>query len=92
MLDQSRINLWDYTCHAPCGECSGCGKTGLKSLYSTIITTQLPADHWSEVMGDEIIRDALIERLQPAANTITLQGPGYRSEAAKKLDKGAARK
>jgi DNA replication protein DnaC len=59
---------------------------------STVITTQLPADHWSEVMGDEIIRDALIERLQPAANTVLLRGPGYRSESAKKMDKGAARK
>jgi DNA replication protein DnaC len=59
---------------------------------STVITTQLPADHWSEVMGDEIIRDALIERLQPAANTILMQGPGYRAESAKKMDKGAARK
>ena len=59
---------------------------------STVITTQLPADHWSEVMGDEIIRDALIERLQPASNTILMQGPGYRAESAKKVDKGALRK
>lgn len=59
---------------------------------STIITTQLPADHWSEVMGDEIIRDALIERLQPAANTIVLRGPGYRAESAKKVDKNGVRK
>ncbi len=59
---------------------------------STVITTQLPADHWSEVMGDEIIRDALIERLQPASNTILMQGPGYRAESAKKMDKGAVRK
>lgn len=59
---------------------------------STIVTTQLPADHWSEVMGDEIIRDALIERLQPQANTIVMQGPGYRAEAAKRVDKNAARK
>jgi DNA replication protein DnaC len=57
---------------------------------STIITTQLPTDHWSEVMADEIIRDALIDRLQPASNTITLDGPSYRSELAKKLDKNAA--
>ena len=59
---------------------------------ATIITTQLPADHWSEVMGDEIIRDALIERLQPASNTLVMQGAGYRAETAKKVDKGAARK
>ena len=59
---------------------------------STVITTQLPADHWSEVMGDEIIRDALIERLQPKANTIILRGPGYRSESAKSVDKKSERK
>jgi DNA replication protein DnaC len=59
---------------------------------ATIITTQLPADHWSEVMGDEIIRDALIERLQPATNTILMQGAGYRAESAKRVDKNAARK
>lgn len=59
---------------------------------STIVTTQLPADHWSEVMGDEIIRDALIERLQPTANTIMLRGPGYRAESTKKVDKNATRK
>jgi DNA replication protein DnaC len=59
---------------------------------STIITTQLPADHWSEVMNDEIIRDALIERLQPEANTLVMRGPGYRAESAKKMDKDAPRK
>jgi DNA replication protein DnaC len=59
---------------------------------STVITTQLPANHWSEVMGDEIIRDALIERLQPDSNTIVMQGPGYRAESSKKVDKAAARK
>ena len=57
---------------------------------STIITTQLPTDHWSEVMGDEIIRDALIDRLQPASNTIHLDGPSYRPELAKKVDKKTA--
>ncbi len=39
-----------------------------------------------------IIGDALIERLQPDANTIVMQGPGYRSEAAKRVDKNAAQK
>jgi hypothetical protein len=43
-------------------------------------------------MGDEIIRDALIERLQPKANTIILRGPGYRSESAKSVDKKSERK
>ena len=57
---------------------------------STIITTQLPTDHWSEVMGDEIIRDALIDHLQPAPNTIHLDGPSYRPELAKKVDKKTA--
>jgi DNA replication protein DnaC len=59
---------------------------------STIITTQLPTDHWSEVIGDEIIRDALIDRLEPPGITIKMEGPSYRPELKKELDKNAARK
>ena len=51
---------------------------------STIITTQLPTDHWSEVIGDEIIRDALIDRLVPTGLTIELKGPTYRDQLNKK--------
>lgn len=59
---------------------------------ATLITTQLPPDHWSEIMGDEIIRDALIDRLQPDSNCLILKGPSYRARTAKKLDKEGAQK
>ncbi len=47
---------------------------------STIITTQLPTDHWSEVIGDEIIRDALIDRLETPGEVIRMDGPTYRDK------------
>lgn len=59
---------------------------------STIITTQLPTDHWSEVIGDEIIRDALIDRLEPAGMIIKMEGPTYRLELNKKLEKKSQKK
>jgi len=45
---------------------------------STIITTQLPIDHWGEVVGDEVILDALVDRLEPPGRVITFKGPSYR--------------
>ena len=56
---------------------------------STIITTQLPTDHWAEVICDEIIRDALIDRLVPAGITVQMKGPSFRSELEKKMEKKA---
>lgn len=58
---------------------------------ATIITTQLPIDHWGEVIGDEIILDALVDRLEPPGQIIALKGPTYRlklnnKEVEKKSD------
>jgi DNA replication protein DnaC len=50
---------------------------------STVITTQLPFDHWSEVIGDEIIRDALIDRLEPQGVVIKIKGPSFRKRNQK---------
>jgi DNA replication protein DnaC len=57
---------------------------------STIVTTQLPTNHWAEVIGDEIIRDALIDRLEPTGITIKMKGPSYRPELNKNVEKKAA--
>ena len=64
---------------------------------STIITTQLPIDHWGEVFGDEIIRDALIDRLEPTGLKIEMKGPSFRpelnkQEADKKVEKKAGQR
>lgn len=59
---------------------------------STIITTQLPVDHWGEVVGDEVILDALVDRLEPSGQIIEVKGPSYRPMLKKKeLEKKSAK-
>ena len=53
---------------------------------STLITTQLPIDHWGEVIGDPIILDALVDRLEAPGVIINLKGPSYRKKNNKTLD------
>lgn len=54
---------------------------------STVITTQLPLDHWAEVIEDAVIADAILDRLKHAALTIAITGESYRGVKAKKLEK-----
>lgn len=55
---------------------------------STVITTQLPLDHWAEVIPDPVINDAIIDRLIHGAVTLKITGESYRKVKAKKLDTG----
>ena len=41
---------------------------------STILTSQLPVEHWHEVIGDPTIADALLDRLVHNAHRISLKG------------------
>lgn len=60
---------------------------------STIITTQLPVDHWGEVVGDEIILDALVDRLESPGQVINLGGPSYRpKQGNKEVEKKTTKK
>jgi DNA replication protein DnaC len=52
---------------------------------SIVFTTQLPLDHWAEVIADPVIADAIRDRLQHFALTITITGTSYRAVKAKKL-------
>lgn len=52
---------------------------------STVFTTQLPIDHWTEVIGDPVIADAIRDRLEHAALTINITGESYRGVKARKL-------
>jgi len=45
---------------------------------STIITSQLPVEHWHEVIGDPTIADALLDRLVHNAHRINLKGESMR--------------
>jgi len=52
---------------------------------STVFTTQLPLDHWAEVIADPVIADALRDRLEHAALVIKITGESYRAVKARKL-------
>ena len=51
---------------------------------STVFTTQLPLDHWSEVIADPVIADAIRNRLDHAALKINITGESYRGVKARK--------
>jgi DNA replication protein DnaC len=55
---------------------------------STIVTSQLPIEHWHEIIGDPTIADAILDRLVHNAHRLTLKGESLRKAAAKrqKLD------
>jgi DNA replication protein DnaC len=55
---------------------------------STIITSQLPVEHWHEIIGDPTIADAILDRLVHNAHRLILKGESLRKVAAKrhKLD------
>ena len=52
---------------------------------ATVITTQLPLDHWADVIADPVIADAIRDRLQHVALTLTITGASYRGVWARKL-------
>ena len=41
---------------------------------STVFTTQLPLEHWAEVIADPVIADAIRDRLQHTALILTITG------------------
>ena len=51
-------------------------------LRSTILTSQLPTEHWHDHLGEATVADAICDRLLHNAHRITLQGPSWRKENA----------
>ncbi len=49
---------------------------------STILTSQIPTDHWHDTLGDPAVADAICDRLLHNAHRLVLQGPSRRKEAA----------
>ncbi len=49
---------------------------------STIVTSQVPVDHWHEVIGDPTI-DAILDHLVHNAHRLMLKGESLRKPAAK---------
>lgn len=55
---------------------------------STIVTSQLPVDHWHEAIGDPTLADAILDRLVHNAHRLQLSGESMRRRATKSLDLG----
>jgi DNA replication protein DnaC len=58
---------------------------------STIVTTQLPIEHWHENIRDPTIADAILDRLVHNAHKINLKGESMRklrSNLTKNTDRG----
>jgi len=49
---------------------------------STIVTSQLPIEHWHEVIGNPTIADAILDRLVHNAHRLFLKGESLRKRAA----------
>ncbi len=45
---------------------------------ATLVTSQLPIEHWHDAIGDPTFGDAILDRLVHHAHRITLQGPSMR--------------
>ena len=50
---------------------------------STIITSQLPTQHWHEVIGDPTLADAILDRILHNAHKLVLKGESMRKTKAK---------
>ena len=51
---------------------------------STIVTSQLPVDHWHEVIANPTVADAILDRLVHNSHRLTLNGDSMRKSAAKR--------
>jgi DNA replication protein DnaC len=49
---------------------------------ATIVTSQLPVDHWHEALGDPTLADAILDRLVHNAYKIALRGESLRKRPA----------
>lgn len=55
---------------------------------STIVTSQLPVEHWHEAIGDPTLADAILDRLVHNAHRLQLSGESMRRKVTKPLDLG----
>jgi DNA replication protein DnaC len=50
---------------------------------ATIITSQLPVEHWHDALGDPTLADAILDRLVHTAYKIVLHGESMRKQPPK---------
>lgn len=52
-------------------------------LKSTVVTSQLPVEHWHEMIGDPTVADAILDRLIHNAHRLPLKGESMRRKSKK---------
>ena len=57
---------------------------------STIITAQLPMDHWHEYMGGGMLGDGICDRLIHNCHKLKLQGDSWRKRTADLTSRGSS--
>ena len=50
------------------------------ALRSTLVTSQLPVEHWHEIIGNPTLADAILDRLIHNAYRINLKGESMRKK------------
>lgn len=53
------------------------------NVKSTMITSQMPVDHWHELIGDPTLADAILDRLIHNAHRVPLRGDSLRKKQSK---------
>jgi len=51
---------------------------------STLVTSQLPVEHWHDTIGDATVADAILDRLVHNAHNLSLKGDSMRKVKGKK--------
>jgi DNA replication protein DnaC len=51
---------------------------------STIVTSQVPVEHWHDVIGDPTLADAILDRLVHNAHRLVLKGESMRKISAQR--------
>ena len=54
---------------------------------ATVITSQLPVDHWHAWIGDATIADAILDRVMQRNHRLTLTGDSLRADRPKTTKK-----
>ena len=53
---------------------------------ATLVASQLPVEHWHELIGDPTFGDAILDRLVHGAHQITLKGRSMRRKETTKKE------
>ena len=57
---------------------------------STIVTSQLPIEHWHQWLDDPTLADAILDRLVHQAHKVSLKGESMRKRSATDVKKRAS--